>query len=51
MTNANPVTQEVRTPSNFLHDIIAEHSKITPAEAVEYVKAMKKEKRYLRDVY
>jgi glutaminyl-tRNA synthetase len=24
MTNANPETQEVRTPSNFLHDIIAE---------------------------
>ena len=34
-----------------LHDIIVEHGKITPAEAIDYVKAMKKEKRYQRDVY
>jgi sulfite reductase (NADPH) flavoprotein alpha-component len=34
-----------------LHDIIADQGKMTPAEAVDYVKAMKKEKRYQRDVY
>ena len=28
MTNANPETQEVRTPSNFLQDIIAEDLRI-----------------------
>jgi sulfite reductase (NADPH) flavoprotein alpha-component len=34
-----------------LHDIIAEQSGKTPPEVAEYVKTMKKEKRYQRDVY
>jgi sulfite reductase (NADPH) flavoprotein alpha-component len=34
-----------------LHEIIAEQGKMDPAAATEYVKAMKKEKRYQRDVY
>ena len=34
-----------------LHDIIAEQGKMTPEQAVDYVKAMKKDKRYQRDVY
>jgi len=34
-----------------LHDIIADQGRLSPEQAVDYVKAMKKEKRYLRDVY
>jgi sulfite reductase (NADPH) flavoprotein alpha-component len=34
-----------------LHDIIAEHGKLTVAETQEYVAKLKKEKRYVRDVY
>jgi sulfite reductase (NADPH) flavoprotein alpha-component len=34
-----------------LHEVIAAQGGMTPAEAAEYVKAMKKEKRYQRDVY
>jgi sulfite reductase (NADPH) flavoprotein alpha-component len=34
-----------------LHDIIADRGGLTPEKAIEYVKAMKKEKRYQRDVY
>ncbi len=34
-----------------LHDIIADRGGMPPEKAVEYVKAMKKEKRYQRDVY
>ena len=34
-----------------LHDVIREHGKMTLVEAVEYVNALKKEKRYVRDVY
>lgn len=34
-----------------LHDIIAEQGAMTPALAVDYVKQMKKDKRYQRDVY
>lgn len=34
-----------------LHDIIAEQAAIPPAQAAEYVKQMKKERRYQRDVY
>jgi sulfite reductase (NADPH) flavoprotein alpha-component len=34
-----------------LHDIIAQHGAMTPEQAVEYVKQMKKDKRYQRDVY
>lgn len=34
-----------------LHQIIAREGKMSEAEAADYVKAMKKEKRYLRDVY
>lgn len=34
-----------------LHDIIAEQGGMTPAAAVDYVKQLKKDKRYQRDVY
>ncbi len=34
-----------------LHEVIAEQGRKTPAEAVDYVKLMKKDKRYQRDVY
>jgi len=34
-----------------LHDIIAEQGGMTPAAAADYVKQMKKDKRYQRDVY
>ncbi|MFT4269048.1 MAG: sulfite reductase subunit alpha, partial [Xenophilus sp.] len=34
-----------------LHALIAEHAGITPERAVEYVNALKKDKRYVRDVY
>jgi sulfite reductase (NADPH) flavoprotein alpha-component len=34
-----------------LHDVIAGEGNMTPAEAADYVKLMKKEKRYQRDVY
>lgn len=34
-----------------LHEIIAQHGGMTPEQAAEYVKQMKKDKRYQRDVY
>jgi sulfite reductase (NADPH) flavoprotein alpha-component len=34
-----------------LHDVIAGQGKMLPQEAADYVKVMKKEKRYQRDVY
>lgn len=34
-----------------LHDIIAIHAPCTEEQAKEFVKKLKKEKRYLRDVY
>ncbi len=34
-----------------LHEVIAGSGGMTPAEAADYVKLMKREKRYLRDVY
>ncbi len=34
-----------------LHHIVAEQGGMTPEQAVDYVKLMKKEKRYQRDVY
>lgn len=34
-----------------LHDIVAEQGAMSPAQAVEYVKQMKKDRRYQRDVY
>jgi sulfite reductase (NADPH) flavoprotein alpha-component len=34
-----------------LHDIIAEHGAMTPQAAADYVKQLKKDKRYQRDVY
>ncbi len=34
-----------------LHEIVAQQGKLTPEQAVEYVKRLKKDKRYQRDVY
>lgn len=34
-----------------LHEIIAEHGKLSEQQAIDYVNALKKDKRYVRDVY
>lgn len=34
-----------------LHEVIAAHGKLTPEQAVDYVNQLKKDKRYVRDVY
>ncbi len=34
-----------------LHKIIEEHGQLTPEKAIDYVNQLKKEKRYVRDVY
>lgn len=34
-----------------LHDVIAEHGKLSEQQAVDYVNQLKKDKRYVRDVY
>jgi sulfite reductase (NADPH) flavoprotein alpha-component len=34
-----------------LHDVIVEQGAMTPAQAIDYMKLMKKEKRYQRDIY
>lgn len=34
-----------------LHDILAQHGGMTPEQAIAYVKQMKKDQRYQRDVY
>lgn len=34
-----------------LHDVIREHGKMSLVQAVEYVNSLKKDKRYVRDVY
>jgi sulfite reductase (NADPH) flavoprotein alpha-component len=34
-----------------LHDIVAEQGALSPAQAADYVKQMKKDRRYQRDVY
>jgi len=34
-----------------LHSIIEMHGKMSPEEAIQYVATLKKQKRYVRDVY
>jgi sulfite reductase (NADPH) flavoprotein alpha-component len=34
-----------------LHDVIAEHGNMSEQQAVDYVNQLKKDKRYVRDVY
>lgn len=34
-----------------LHDVVREHGKMSLVQAVEYVNSLKKDKRYVRDVY
>ena len=34
-----------------LHDVIAEHGKLSEQQAIDYVNQLKKDKRYVRDVY
>ncbi|MEF3075330.1 sulfite reductase subunit alpha [Methylobacter sp. Wu1] len=34
-----------------LHDVIAEHGKMSEQQAIDYVNQLKKDKRYVRDVY
>ena len=40
-----------RDVDTALHTLIAEHGKLSTEETVDYVNNLKKEKRYLRDVY
>ncbi|MFE3837391.1 sulfite reductase subunit alpha [Pseudogemmobacter sonorensis] len=40
-----------RDVDGALHEIIATHAGLTPEAATEYVNGLKREKRYLRDVY
>ncbi|MGH1349922.1 MAG: sulfite reductase subunit alpha [Methyloligellaceae bacterium] len=44
-------TRMAKDVDKALHDIVMEHGGRSEEQAVEYVNAMKKEKRYLRDVY
>ena len=50
-----PGTRQMTDPCAFepvaLHDVIATHGGMTHDQAVDYVKQMKKDKRYQRDVY
>jgi sulfite reductase (NADPH) flavoprotein alpha-component len=34
-----------------LHEIVSQQGNMTPEQAVDYVKQLKKDKRYQRDVY
>ncbi|PKM35066.1 MAG: sulfite reductase subunit alpha, partial [Gammaproteobacteria bacterium HGW-Gammaproteobacteria-10] len=34
-----------------LHDVIAEQGQLTEQQAIDYVNQLKKDKRYVRDVY
>ena len=40
-----------RDVDDALHEIVEGQGGLTPEAAADYVKAMKKEKRYQRDVY
>ncbi len=44
-------TRMAKDVDRALHEIIMEHGGRNEEQAIEYVNAMKKEKRYLRDVY
>jgi sulfite reductase (NADPH) flavoprotein alpha-component len=34
-----------------LHEIIVEHGKLSRQQAIEYIDTLKKERRYVKDVY
>jgi len=34
-----------------LHDVVSEHGGLSREDATEYVNTLKREKRYVRDVY
>ncbi|NMO04958.1 sulfite reductase subunit alpha [Gordonia sp. TBRC 11910] len=44
-------TRMARDVDAVLHDIVAEHGGFDPAAAQDYINALKKSKRYVRDVY
>jgi sulfite reductase (NADPH) flavoprotein alpha-component len=44
-------TKMAKDVDQALHTLIQKHGNLNTAKAVEYVKNLKKEKRYLRDVY
>ncbi|AQA02773.1 sulfite reductase subunit alpha [Mycobacterium sp. MS1601] len=44
-------TRMAKDVDKALHDIIAEHGSMTDEQATEYVNDLKREKRYVRDVY
>ncbi|MBJ8341071.1 sulfite reductase subunit alpha [Antrihabitans sp. YC3-6] len=44
-------TRMAKDVDEALHDIVAEHGGITPDQAEDYLDALRREKRYLRDVY
>jgi sulfite reductase (NADPH) flavoprotein alpha-component len=43
--------QMAKDVDQALHDVIREHGKMSLVQAVEYVNSLKKDKRYVRDVY
>jgi sulfite reductase (NADPH) flavoprotein alpha-component len=43
--------QMARDVDSALHDVIAEHGGLGEEAAEDYVNTLKREKRYLRDVY
>lgn len=44
-------THMARDVDTALHDVVAEHGGLDPEAAQEYVNTLKREKRYVRDVY
>lgn len=44
-------TRMAKDVDRALHDVIATHGTLSTEQAAEYVTTLKKEKRYLRDVY
>ncbi|MNE67168.1 Sulfite reductase [NADPH] flavoprotein alpha-component [compost metagenome] len=44
-------TRMAKDVDDALHDIVATHGGLSPEAAADYVNGLKREKRYLRDVY
>ncbi|MGB3482555.1 MAG: sulfite reductase flavoprotein subunit alpha [Mycobacterium sp.] len=44
-------TRMAKDVDKALHDVVAEHGGLVPEAATEYVNTLKREKRYVRDVY
>ena len=44
-------TRMAKDVDKALHQVVAEHGSLSEEGAVEYVNGLKREKRYVRDVY